>query len=41
VTRRPTDKEIWTVKKFLLTGRLTRDPGVRALASGSHVTQAR
>jgi single-strand DNA-binding protein len=39
VTRRPTDKEIWTVNKVLLTGRLTRDPEMRALASGKHVTQ--
>jgi single-strand DNA-binding protein len=39
VTRRPTDKEIRTVNKVLLTGRLTRDPEMRALASGKHVTQ--
>jgi single-strand DNA-binding protein len=39
VTRRPTAKEIWTVNKVLLTGRLTRDPEMRALASGKHVTQ--
>jgi single-strand DNA-binding protein len=39
VTRRPTAKETWTVNKVLLTGRLTRDPEMRALASGKHVTQ--
>jgi single-strand DNA-binding protein len=39
VTRRPTDKEIRTMNKVLLTGRLTRDPEMRALASGKHVTQ--
>jgi single-strand DNA-binding protein len=39
VTRRPTIKETWTVNKVLLTGRLTRDPEMRALASGKHVTQ--
>ncbi|MCI0584907.1 MAG: single-stranded DNA-binding protein [Chloroflexi bacterium] len=39
MTRRPTDKEIRTVNKVLLTGRLTRDPEMRALASGKHVTQ--
>jgi single-strand DNA-binding protein len=39
VTRRPTAKEIRTVNKVLLTGRLTRDPEMRALASGKHVTQ--
>jgi single-strand DNA-binding protein len=39
VTRRPTEKESWTVNKVLLTGRLTRDPEMRALASGKHVTQ--
>ena len=39
MTRRPTAKEIWTVNKVLLTGRLTRDPEMRALASGKHVTQ--
>ena len=32
-------KECWTVNKVLLTGRLTRDPEMRALASGKHVTQ--
>jgi single-strand DNA-binding protein len=39
VTRRPTTKETRTVNKVLLTGRLTRDPEMRALASGKHVTQ--
>ena len=39
MTRRPIDKESWTVNKVLLTGRLTRDPEMRALASGKHVTQ--
>jgi single-strand DNA-binding protein len=39
VTRRPTEKERWTVNKVLLAGRLTRDPEMRALASGKHVTQ--
>jgi single-strand DNA-binding protein len=39
VTRRSTTKENWTVNKVLLTGRLTRDPEMRALASGKHVTQ--
>ncbi|TAK00471.1 MAG: single-stranded DNA-binding protein [Chloroflexota bacterium] len=33
------NKEIRTVNKVLLTGRLTRDPEMRALASGKHVTQ--
>jgi single-strand DNA-binding protein len=32
-------KEPWTVNKVLLAGRLTRDPEMRALASGKHVTQ--
>jgi single-strand DNA-binding protein len=32
-------KERWTMNKVLLTGRLTRDPEMRALASGKHVTQ--
>jgi single-strand DNA-binding protein len=32
-------KECWTVNKVLLTGRLTRDPEMRALSSGKHVTQ--
>src|SRR6185369_14245010 len=32
-------KEQWTVNKVLLAGRLTRDPEMRALASGKHVTQ--
>jgi single-strand DNA-binding protein len=32
-------KERWTVNKVLLAGRLTRDPEMRALASGNHVTQ--
>jgi single-strand DNA-binding protein len=32
-------KERWTVNKVLLAGRLTRDPEMRALASGKHVTQ--
>jgi single-stranded DNA-binding protein len=31
-------KERWTVNKVLLAGRLTRDPEMRALASGKHVT---
>jgi single-strand DNA-binding protein len=35
---RPTEKEIWTVNKVLLTGRLTRDPEMRSLASGKSVT---
>jgi single-strand DNA-binding protein len=39
VTRRPTAKESRTVNKVLLAGRLTRDPEMRALASGKHVTQ--
>jgi single-strand DNA-binding protein len=39
VPRRPTEKEYWTVNKVLLAGRLTRDPEMRALASGKHVTQ--
>jgi single-strand DNA-binding protein len=39
VTRRPIEKESWTVNKVLLAGRLTRDPEMRALASGKHVTQ--
>src|SRR3954453_11480264 len=32
-------KERWTVNKVLLAGRLTRDPEMRALASGKHITQ--
>jgi single-stranded DNA-binding protein len=32
-------KERWTVNKVLIAGRLTRDPEMRALASGKHVTQ--
>jgi hypothetical protein len=32
-------KEPRTVNKVLLAGRLTRDPEMRALASGKHVTQ--
>jgi single-strand DNA-binding protein len=32
-------KETRTVNKVLLAGRLTRDPEMRALASGKHVTQ--
>src|SRR4051795_1766517 len=32
-------KERWTVNKVLLAGRLTRDPEMRALATGKHVTQ--
>jgi single-strand DNA-binding protein len=32
-------KEGRTVNKVLLAGRLTRDPEMRALASGKHVTQ--
>jgi single-strand DNA-binding protein len=32
-------KERWTVNKVMLAGRLTRDPEMRALASGKHVTQ--
>src|SRR6266516_1497277 len=39
VSRRPTEKETWTVNKVLLAGRLTRDPEMRALASGKYVTQ--
>jgi single-strand DNA-binding protein len=39
VSRRPIEKERWTVNKVLLAGRLTRDPEMRALASGKHVTQ--
>jgi single-strand DNA-binding protein len=39
VSRRSTTKENWTVNKVLLAGRLTRDPEMRALASGKHVTQ--
>src|ERR1700686_150270 len=37
--RRPAGKEIRTVNKVLLTGRLTRDPELRSLASGKTVTQ--
>ena len=33
------NEEIWTVNKVRLTGRLTRDPEMRTLASGRHVTQ--
>jgi hypothetical protein len=36
---RPTEKENRTVNKVLLTGRLTRDPEMRNLASGKSVTQ--
>src|SRR5690349_23384538 len=32
-------KERWTMNKVLIAGRLTRDPEMRALASGKHVTQ--
>jgi single-strand DNA-binding protein len=39
VSRRPIEKEQRTVNKVLLAGRLTRDPEMRALASGKHVTQ--
>jgi single-strand DNA-binding protein len=35
---RPTGKERRTVNKVLLTGRLTRDPEMRSLASGKSVT---
>jgi single-strand DNA-binding protein len=35
----PAEKEIRTVNKVLLTGRLTRDPEMRSLASGKSVTQ--
>ena len=35
---RPTEKENATVNKVLLTGRLTRDPEMRSLASGKAVT---
>jgi hypothetical protein len=35
----PTEKESRTVNKVLLTGRLTRDPELRSLASGKSVTQ--
>ena len=35
---RPTEKETRTVNKVLLTGRLTRDPELRSLASGKSVT---
>jgi single-strand DNA-binding protein len=35
---RPTEKEIGPVNKVLLTGRLTRDPEMRSLASGKSVT---
>src|SRR5947207_10264891 len=37
--RRPAEKEKRTVNKVLLTGRLTRDPELRSLASGNTVTQ--
>jgi single-strand DNA-binding protein len=37
-TFRPTGKEIGTVNKVFLTGRLTRDPEMRSLASGKNVT---
>jgi single stranded DNA-binding protein len=37
--RRPAEKEKRTVNKVLLTGRLTRDPELRSLASGKTVTQ--
>lgn len=36
--RRPTEKEMRTVNKVLLAGRLTRDPEMRSLASGKSVT---
>jgi single-strand DNA-binding protein len=39
VSRRPVEKEKRTVNKVLLTGRLTRDPEMRSLASGKNVTQ--
>ena len=39
--RRPAEKEKRTVNKILLTGRLTRDPELRSLASGKTVTQER
>jgi len=39
VSRRPIEQRSWTVNKVLLAGRLTRDPEMRALASGKHVTQ--
>jgi single-strand DNA-binding protein len=32
-------RRTWTVNKVLLTGRLTRDPEMRSLASGKAVTQ--
>src|SRR6266568_2946951 len=32
-------RRMWTVNKVLLTGRLTRDPEMRSLASGKAVTQ--
>jgi single stranded DNA-binding protein len=35
----PAEKETRTVNKVLLTGRLTRDPEMRSLASGKSVTQ--
>ena len=41
MTRRPIKKENRTVNKVLLTGRLTRDPEMRALSSGKHVTHVR
>src|SRR5881392_3479732 len=37
--RRPAEKEKRTVNRVLLTGRLTRDPEMRSLASGKAVTQ--
>ncbi len=39
IDRRPAEKEIRTVNRVLLTGRLTRDPEMRSLASGKAVTQ--
>jgi single-stranded DNA-binding protein len=35
---RPTGKEYGTMNRVLLTGRLTRDPEMRSLASGKSVT---
>jgi single-strand DNA-binding protein len=39
IDRRPAEKEKRTVNRVLLTGRLTRDPEMRSLASGKAVTQ--
>jgi single-strand DNA-binding protein len=39
IDRRPAEKEKRTVNRVLLTGRLTRDPEMRSLASGKVVTQ--